>query len=230
MTSVRLSHLEFLDSRHFGYGVPPLRWLVPRRGGLSEPLMDSNGLRPRNNPFLSFPGPPSPVHMRAAPTSLLDTHGAHIMHTPEGLPAQQVYDRLSTKTRSFERPSKHISCSVPEREGDQAFRDGAIADAVRHYTMALNDRPSKEIFEKRCAAFAHLGKYSAAITDAERVQTMDSTTKAKLRLQDLHSYAKALNTCKSGYATAHVTLLCNITPPELKMWRSPTPSVYRGRY
>ena len=85
------------------------------------------------------------------------------------------------------------------------------------------------MFACRCAALAHMGKYTEALADAKRILAVELSSRAVLRVKDLEGYLAARTNCTTGYQTAHVTLLCNLTPPGLKLWRSNQPSVYSFR-
>lgn len=161
--------------------------------------------------------------------SILDTH-APISMSPQARTKDPVHLRLSTSSKSFVRPASHGGPSTAtEEEGDMAFAAGQINAAIQKYTAAIAMVPSAFVYEKRCAAYAHAGKYEAALKDAKWVlEQCAATPKARLRVKDLEDFLTARKNCTAGYETAHVTLLCNLTPSELKMWKSPKPSVYKG--
>ena len=95
----------------------------------------------------------------------------------------------------------------------------------------------------------HQGKYEAALADARAVAaTGQGGPNSVLAVRSIEEYLAASKACaaplrraptrraltrppsrrrcKPGHTNAHVTLLCNLTPKELRAWRAPVPSVY----
>eukprot|EP00966_Prymnesium_polylepis_P106576 2467664-Prymnesium_polylepis.1 len=56
------------------------------------------------------------------------------------------------------RPPSRFAASRPELDGDEAFTKGSLNAAINHYTLALAQKPTLLCYEKRCAAWAHVGK------------------------------------------------------------------------
>jgi len=161
--------------------------------------------------------------------SIMDTHKP-ITTGPQASAADPVHLRLSSSSKSFARPpSRGGPCSPTEEEADKDFAAGRIGMAVAKYTDAIAKKPTLFAHEKRCAAYAHLGKYEKALEDAKYVLGQPGAQpKARLRVNLIEDFLLARKNCTTGYETAHVTLLTNITPTELKVWKTTKPSVYRG--
>ena len=71
-----------------------------------------------------------------------------------------------------------------------------------------------------------MGKYELALADAQFIRSREDTPAARLRVKNLQDYISAKDNCTPGYKNAHVTLLCGLTPKELRQWRASGPSVY----
>ena len=116
-----------------------------------------------------------------------------------------------------------------ESEGDRAFTSGDLNTAIRKYSAAIEQRVTLLTLQKRCAAWAHIGKYKEALKDAQLVSKADpSSSKARLAVKNIENYLKDCANCTPGYKSAHVTLLCSLTPKELRQWRAPAPSLYNA--
>lgn len=213
----KFAHLEYRDGRGVTYDeqLRALSWPVP------DDVPQKAQPSATNTTMVSITAPSG--------ISFMDTHAGYLANGPQGSAAMPVHDRLSMGSKSFSAQASSHAQSPAETQGDEAFAQGSMQEAIRHYTQAINTKPNCAVFEKRCAALAHVGKYEEALVDARRVLAAEPTkAKARLRVKDLTDYLDTKNNCTVGYNTAHVTLLCNLTPPSLKMWRSPQPSVYRG--
>lgn len=65
---------------------------------------------------------------------------------------------LLTCRAQVSRPASRFASSRPEHNGDEAFIGGDLNAAIQHYTLALAQKPTILCYEKRCAAWAHVGK------------------------------------------------------------------------
>ena len=76
--------------------------------------------------------------------------------------------------------------SRPEVDGDEAFAAGQLEVAIGKYTLALTQKPTLVCYEKRCAAWAHVGNYSRALTDAEYIGARSpGDARAQLRIKNI---------------------------------------------
>ena len=77
----------------------------------------------------------------------------------EADPAAPVHSRLFVPSRTLARPPSRPASSRPELDGDDAFAAGRLDEAIEKYTLALTQKPTLVCYEKRCAAWAHVGRY-----------------------------------------------------------------------
>ena len=112
-------------------------------------------------------------------------------------------------------------------DGDTAFAAGLLDQAIDKYTLALTQKPTLICYEKRCAAWAHVGRYKEALKDAEYIlaRTPDNA-RASLRVKNIRDFMSAKDNSMPGYKNSHVTLLCSITPRDLRQWRASGPALY----
>lgn len=166
-------------------------------------------------------------HVKAAASELsfMQTHGVR-GDRGEADAGQSVHARLFVPSKTMSRPPSRPASSRPELDGDAAFTCGNLDEAIRKYTLALAQKPTLVCYEKRCAAWAHVGKYAQALADAEFIRAREDSPTARLRVKALQDYLQAKANCTPGYKNAHVTLLCTLTPKDLRQWRASGPSVY----
>ena len=158
--------------------------------------------------------------------SFMQTHGSR-PSTVEADPRQPVHTRLFVPSKAMARPPSRPASSRPEVDGDEAFRAGALDEAISKYTLALTQKPTLVCYEKRCAAWAHVGRYKQALADAQYiVARAPNEPRALLRVKNLQGFMDGKANSMPGYKNAHVTLLCSITPRDLRQWRASGPSNY----
>lgn len=151
----------------------------------------------------------------------------------DGDPDAPVHERLYTPSKTV--GNRRFAASQPEKAGDQAFGHGKIDEAVRQYSIAARqmalDLPRLNlILEKRCAALAHLGRYGEALKDAARIESTEyDNPAARLRVKCIHDF-NARRGVEKGSDHMAATLMVQLTPPSLKMWRAATPSAYKRAY
>ena len=81
------------------------------------------------------------------------------------------------------------------------------------------------MFVKRCAAFAHVGKYQAALADAKYILSLEDSAKAAHRVGAIEKFLKTRRSARPASRTR--TPLClAVTPRELRQWRGKAPSLY----
>jgi len=160
-------------------------------------------------------------------TSFFQTHNARASARVEGDSCAAVVQRLYVPSKTLSRPASAPAESQVEQEGDRMFTSGDLNGAIRKYSAAIEQRVTLLSLQKRCAAWAHLGRSQDALKDAKLVAQADPTSaKARLAVKNIEQYLKDCANCVPGYKTAHVTLLCSLTPKELRQWRAPAPSLY----
>ena len=81
-------------------------------------------------------------------------------------------------------------------------------------------------YEKRCAAYAHVGKYKKALADAQHVLLHENSARAANRVKTLEGFLAAQAAGDKGSEGGAVTLCLTLTPRELRQWRAQGPSLY----
>ena len=153
------------------------------------------------------------------------THGARRVAL-EADPRLPVHERLHTPSRTIRHTSARATTSRPELEGDEAFQAGMISAAIAKYSKAISESPALIVFVKRCAAFAHVGKYQAALADAKYILSREDSAKAAHRVGAIEKFLKNQALCAPGFQNSHITLCLAVTPRELRQWRGKGPSLY----
>ena len=143
---------------------------------------------------------------------------------PFGQAYQPAHTRLATMSKSLELEVP-ASCR-PESDGDELFAYGLISEAVKRYTLGLQQKPSISQWAKRCAAYAHLGNYELALQDAESILRRDNAPVNRLRRKSILDLIDLKGSCTPGYESAHLTLLSTLTPRALRGWRAASPAAY----
>jgi len=170
---------------------------------------------------------PNAAEVRDNELSFMQTHGGRGKQTlGESDPSLAVHARLFVPSKTIARPPSRFAASRPELDGDVAFSMGDLNAAIQQYTLALAQKPTLLCYEKRCAAWAHVGKYDQAMKDAEYVLMRENSPSARLRVKNLKAFVDSKANCKPGYKAAHITLVTSLTPKELRQWRASGPSVY----
>ena len=85
-------------------------------------------------------------------------------------------------------------------------------------------------YEKRCAAYAELGRYREALSDAEFILQHTSTDRgaALARVKTIKDYMRRTNNFDNGYHQATTTLICLLRPREHRQLTQSRPSTYGG--
>ena len=147
-------------------------------------------------------------------------------HIAEANPRAPVHERLYTPSRTVSRPPSRSAASRPEVDADSDFRAGALDSAIAKYSIGIGQRPTLLAYEKRCAAWAHVGKYKKALADAEHVLKHENSARAANRVKTIEAFLAGQRAAGPGTRNAHVTLCLALTPRELRQWRSQGPSLY----
>lgn len=121
--------------------------------------------------------------------------------------------------RIIHRPATQGGRTEIETAGDFWMRQGSFDKAVDMYTTALEtDTTNMDLLNKRCAAYAYIGKYKRCLLDAERVAYQAPSAKALRRVHDIKRFMEIRDSGKPGHETAHITLLTSLTPAAFKQW------------
>jgi len=167
-------------------------------------------------------------------TSFANSYGSFGMHVP-AVPALSVHDRLYNPSRTVTSSFYKNPVSNLEVTADEAFSDGRFHEAIKGYTQAIRTKASLFVYEKRCAAYAHVGKYTEALEDAQFVlangpQTETESGPARARVKALEEFLSKRKHSIKGYTEAPATLVCLLTPRDIRQWRSKTPATYTRPY
>lgn len=219
----KFAHLEYRDGLGNSYN-EQLRLQ-------SWPIVDD--VPPQAQPSASaqvMAGEYNPLHPNIQRTgsdlSFMQTHGGKLDRV-EADPAAPVHSRLFVPSRTLARPPSRPASSRPELDGDDAFAAGRLDEAIEKYTLALTQKPTLVCYEKRCAAWAHVGRYKQALADAEYIMARQpGNARAELRVKNIKNFLDCKANSTPGYKNSHVTLLCALTPRDLRQWRASGPSLY----
>ncbi len=103
-----------------------------------------------------------------------------------------MHTRLFVPSRTQARPVFRAASSRPEVDGDEAFMSGQLDTAIEKYTLALTQKPTLVCYEKRAAAWAHVGRYKEALADAEYILSRQpSDPRAQLRVKNIKARTSA---------------------------------------
>lgn len=152
----------------------------------------------------------------------------------DGNPEITVHDRLFVPSKALSRGSSRPPSSQAEAAADGALTSGHFNEAIRQYTLSIAQRPSLAAYEKRCAAYAHIGRYKEALADAQLILNNGpgggELPSARLRVKCIKDFLKQKGDTAPGHDHATATLMCALTPREHRQWRSTTPSPYTRPY
>jgi len=165
--------------------------------------------------------------------SFSNTYGSFGIRS-DGDTLAPVYDRLYTPSRSTARAGARQPSSQAEQAGDNAFSNGRVEEAIKMFTLGIQQKPTLFAYEKRCAAYAHLGRYTEALADAEFILKNGppggEQPAARMRVKAIKDFLKRRTDTGPGHHHATATLMCLLTPREHRQWRSVTPSPYTRPY
>ena len=222
----KFAHLEYRDGKGTSYKeqLRQLSWPVPDDVPTHAQRSSMGAISAGKYDTLH----PNAASIRDGELSFMQTHGGRGESSvmSESDPGQGVHARLFVPSKTVARPPSRYAASRPELDGDEAFTKGNLNAAIQCYTLALSQKPTLLCYEKRCAAWAHVGKYSEAMRDAEYVLARENSPSARLRVKNIQDFIDAKANCLPGYKAAHITLVCSLTPKELRQWRASGPSVY----
>lgn len=170
-------------------------------------------------------------------SSFANSYGNFGMHV-DAARALPVHERLFTPSKSQARvPGSPTKCAVSQAEllADQYMSDGEYGKAIHAYTQAISQKASLFCYEKRCAAFAHVGRYHDALRDAQHIAANGPSGEtesgpARRRIKALEDFMANSNNFKVGYKEGAATLVTLLTPKTQRQWRSGTPSAYSRPY
>ena len=165
--------------------------------------------------------------------SFTNTYGSFGIRS-DGDPTCSVHQRLYTPSRSVARAGARTAASQAEQAGDAAFSNGRVEEAIKMFSLGIQQKPTLFAYEKRCAAYAHLGRYSEALGDAEFILKNGppggEQPAARFRVKAIKDYLRKKTDTGPGHHHATATLMCILTPREHRQWRSVTPSPYTRPY
>ena len=148
--------------------------------------------------------------------------------------AISAHHRLFVPSKSLKPNVTRLPTSQAEIAADNAFTHGRFDEAIRQYTLGIAQKPSLFAYEKRCAVYAHIGKYKDALTDAEFILKNGppggEMPSARLRVKAINDFLRQKGDTAPGHDHATATLMCSLTPREHRQWRSTTPSPYTRPY
>ncbi|KPI88193.1 putative DNAJ domain protein [Leptomonas seymouri] len=119
-------------------------------------------------------------------------------------------------------PSKGIWEALKE-EGNKSFKAGAYAEAIQHYSAAIEANPKEAVlYSNRSAAYLKKGQYLPAAADAEKAVEIDNTfVRAYSRLHNalcnLGQFNRAVEMIKTGENAVLLSPTC--TPQDKKQLR-----------
>lgn len=152
----------------------------------------------------------------------------------DGDPSVPIYERLFTPSRSVARAGARTPASQAEMSGDAAFANGHVFEAIKMFTLGIQQKPTLFVYEKRCAALAHVGRYNEALADAEFILKNGppggEQPAARMRVKAIKDFLQKKGDTAPGHHHATATLMCLLTPREFRQWRSVTPSPYTRPY
>jgi len=221
----KFAHLEYRDGKGTSYKeqLRQLSWAVPDDVPAHAQRSAMGSIAAGKYDTLH----PNAAAVKDGELSFMQTHGGRGEHAmSESDPQLPVHTRLFVPSKTVSRPPSRYAASRPELDGDEAFTKGNLNAAINCYTLALAQKPTLLCYEKRCAAWAHVGKSEAAMRDAEYVLARENSPSARLRVKNIQDFVDSKANCLPGYKAAHITLVCSLTPKELRQWRASGPSVY----
>ncbi|KOO52851.1 hypothetical protein Ctob_011897 [Chrysochromulina tobinii] len=125
---------------------------------------------------------------------------------------KKVHERLYLGSRVLQRVPRRSASNLLEMAADVAFHTALFA------------------YEKRCAAYAELGRYREALSDAEFILQHTTTDRgaALARVKAIKDYMRRTNNFDNGYHQATTTLICLLRPREHRQLTQSRPSTYGG--
>jgi len=144
-------------------------------------------------------------------------------------PKNAVFDRLYVGSKSQASLGMRVPQGRMEMAGDIAFKNGSADDAVALYTKAIGQKPDLFKYEKRCVAYAELGRYRDALNDAQHIlDHSDGATRgaALMRVKALKDFMKRMDNFEAGYHNATSTLICLLRPREHRQLVASHPSTF----
>ena len=124
-------------------------------------------------------------------------------------PKNAVFDRLYVGSKSQASLGMRVPQGRMEMAGDIAFKNGSADDAVALYTKAIGQKPDLFKYEKRCVAYAELGRYRDALNDAQHIlDHSDGATRgaALMRVKALKDFMKRMDNFEAGYRASNIPL------------------------
>ncbi len=144
-----------------------------------------------------------------------------------------VFDRLYVGSKSMVRHKRRVPKGRYELAADVAFVNCDSRDAVPLYSEQIarsgTVQPNLFAYEKRCAAYAELGRYREALEDAEFILAncvRDELGAARMRVKAIKDFMKKMDNFDPGYHHAVSTLVCLLRPREHRQVVQSSPSTY----
>jgi hypothetical protein len=151
---------------------------------------------------------------------------------------KNVHERLYLASKVQMRTPARSPQNLYEMAGDVAFQCVEPEDAVPLYTLAIDrskgvstkvSQDSLYAYEKRCAAFAELGRIREALADAEFILKWTTDKGSALaRVKAIKDYMRRMDNFEPGYHQATTTLICLLRPREHRQLTQSRPSTYGG--
>ena len=184
----KFGHLQYRDGRGLPYKAQlhELSWPIPD---------DIPAHAQRSSAMAMEEGKYSNLHPNASTVATLEpcflqTHvsrGSRAMNTLSD-PNLPVHERLFVPSKSLSRPASRQASSRPEADADERFAKGDVSGSIRGYTLAISQKPTLVTYEKRCAAWAHVGQYDKALEDAQYILARDDSPAARLRVKNINGF------------------------------------------
>jgi len=151
-------------------------------------------------------------------------------------PEKDVFSRLYLGSRSMHRAPSRQVLNRFETAADVAFSNGAPIDCLDLYTKAIKAAkagvPNLFAYEKRCSAYAELGRYREALADAQFILDWHDDPRsaehgaAAARVKTIKDFLRRVDNCEPGYHQATSTLICLLRPREHRQLVQSNPATY----
>ena len=100
-------------------------------------------------------------------------------------------------------------------------QDGNFQEQLNNLNAAIAQQPDLFKYEKRCAAYAEVGRYRDALNDAQFIldhSDGQSRGSALMRVKALKDFMRRTDNFEAGYHNATSTLICLLRPREMRQY------------